>query len=154
MTFSWRTMVLGLLVVMAIAAAKLASYYHGQAIAADGRAITAETLAKQRQETITDMQARKRDVAALDAKYTGELADAKAKLENLQQCVRSGKCGLRVNATCQKQSTTGTASLDDATSPRLTDTAEQDYFTLRERIEVAGKQIAGLQGYITEQCLR
>ncbi|WP_410477753.1 lysis system i-spanin subunit Rz [Pantoea sp.] len=27
-------------------------------------------------------------------------------------------------------------------------------FTLRERIEVAGKQIAGLQQYINEQCLR
>lgn len=30
MTFDWRTMVWGLLLVMAIAAAKLASYYHGQ----------------------------------------------------------------------------------------------------------------------------
>jgi prophage endopeptidase len=152
MTFDWRTMVWGLLLVVAVAAAKLASYYHGQAIAADGRATAAKALAKQRQETITDMQARQRDVAALDAKYTGELADAKAKLEDLQQCVRSGKCGLRVNATCQKQSTTGTTSVDDATSPRLTDAAEQDYFTLRERIEISGKMIAGLQQYIIEQC--
>lgn len=30
MTFDWRTMVWGLLLVIAIAAAKLASYYHGQ----------------------------------------------------------------------------------------------------------------------------
>ncbi|MGE1110100.1 lysis system i-spanin subunit Rz, partial [Bacillus wiedmannii] len=28
---------------------------------------------------------------------------------------------------------------------RLTDAAQRDYFTLRQRIEVAGKQIAGLQ---------
>ncbi|WP_428980683.1 lysis system i-spanin subunit Rz [Erwinia billingiae] len=37
---------------------------------------------------------------------------------------------------------------------RLTDTAQRNCFTLRERIEVAGKQIAGLQEYITEQCLK
>ena len=35
---------------------------------------------------ITDMQMRQRDVAALDAKYTKELADAKA--ENVSQCVK------------------------------------------------------------------
>ncbi|MGE1069463.1 lysis system i-spanin subunit Rz [Pantoea agglomerans] len=35
----------------------------------------------------------------------------------------------------------------------LTDAAQQDHFTLRERIEVAGNQIAGLQQYIDEQCL-
>ncbi|MCX3308297.1 lysis system i-spanin subunit Rz [Pantoea vagans] len=34
----------------------------------------------------------------------------------------------------------------------LTDAAQQDHFTLRESIEVAGKQIAGLQKYIKEQC--
>ncbi|ERM09608.1 endopeptidase [Pantoea agglomerans Tx10] len=44
--------------------------------------------------------------------------------------------------------------MDDATSARLTDAAQRDYFTLRERIEVAGKQIAGLQQYIKEKCLK
>lgn len=52
--------------------------------------------------TITDMRTRQRDVAALDAKYTKELADAKSQLEDLQRCVSSGKCGLRLNATCPK----------------------------------------------------
>ncbi|WP_442955771.1 lysis system i-spanin subunit Rz [Pantoea sp. Haah2121] len=35
----------------------------------------------------------------------------------------------------------------------LTDAAQQDHFTLRERIEVARKQMSGLQQYIKEQCL-
>lgn len=154
MTFDWRTMVWGLLLVTAIAAAKLASYYHGQAIAADSRATAAETLAKQQQETINDMQTRQRDAAALDTKYAKELADAKAKLDALQQCVSSGKCGLRLNATCSKGNSPGSASVDDATSPGLTDSAQRDYFTLRERIETSGKMIAGLQQYIREQCLK
>jgi len=127
--------------------AKLASGYHEHAITAEGKA-------KEQQQTITDMQVRQRDVAALDAKYTGELADAKAKLDDLQQCVRSGRCGLRVNATCKKNSTSGPSGMDDAVGPGLTDSAQRDYFTLRERIETSGKMIAGLQQYIREQCLR
>ncbi|MBK4723921.1 lysis protein [Pantoea agglomerans] len=154
MTFDWRTMVWGLLLVMAIAAAKLASYYHGQAIAADGRATAAETLAKQQQETITDMQTRQRDVAALDAKYTKELADAKASIDELHSDVVAGRKRLQLNATCKKQSTSSAPGMDDAARPGLTDAAERDYFTLRDRIETSGKMIAGLQQYIREQCLR
>jgi len=44
------------------------------------RADEAESLAKQRQETINDMQVRQRNVAVLDEKYTKELADAKKTL--------------------------------------------------------------------------
>ena len=38
--------------------------------------------------TIKDMQTRQRDVAALDAKYTKDLADAKKQLDDLQR----GRC--------------------------------------------------------------
>ncbi|EON2104932.1 lysis system i-spanin subunit Rz, partial [Escherichia coli] len=54
---------------------------------------------KQATATITDMQMRQRDVAALDAKYTKELADAKAendalrrKLDNGGRVLVKGKC--------------------------------------------------------------
>lgn len=103
--------------------------------------------------TITDMIARQRDVAALDAKYTQELADAKKQLDDLQRCVRDGKCGLRVNAKCPANGATGTGSLGDASSPRLTDSAQRDYFTLRERIITVTKQVNYLQDYIRQQCL-
>ena len=36
--------------------------------------------------------------------------------------------------------------------PRLADTAEQDYFTLRERLITMQKQLEGTQKYINEQC--
>lgn len=118
------------------------------------RADTAEHNLALATATISDMQTRQRDVAALDAKYTGELADARATIENLQLDVAAGRKRLRVNATCPAvQSATGSASLDDATGPGLADSAERDYFTLRERIETSGKQIAGLQAYILRQCL-
>ncbi|ENI5446739.1 lysis protein [Citrobacter freundii] len=104
--------------------------------------------------TITDMTTRQRDVAALDAKYTGELADAKKQLDDLQRCVRDGKCGLHVNARCPANGTTGPSGMGDASSPRLTDSAERDYFTLRERIVTVTKQVGYLQDYIREQCLK
>ncbi|MGV4308197.1 lysis protein [Citrobacter portucalensis] len=102
--------------------------------------------------TITDMATRQRDVAALDAKYTQELADAKKQLDDLQRCVRDGKCGLRINAKCPANGETGTGSLGDASGPRLTDSAQRDYFTLRERIEIVTKQVGYLQDYINTQC--
>ncbi|MGR7031633.1 lysis protein [Klebsiella aerogenes] len=103
--------------------------------------------------TITDMQTRQRDVAALDAKYTKELADAKSQLEDLQRCVSSGKCGLRLNATCPKNGAATSGSVGDASGPRLTDSAQRDYFTLRERITIITGQVNYLQDYIRTQCL-
>ncbi|EPG6567493.1 TPA: lysis protein [Citrobacter freundii] len=104
--------------------------------------------------TIKDMQVRQRDVAALDAKYTKDLADAKKQLDDLQRCVRDGKCGLHVNARCPANGTAVTGGMGDASSPRLTDSAERDYFTLRERIATVTKQVGYLQDYINEQCLQ
>lgn len=104
--------------------------------------------------TITDMVTRQHDVAALDAKYTQDLADAKKQLDDLQRCVRDGKCGLRVNAKCPANGTTGSSSMGDASGPRLTDAAQRDYFTLRERIATVTKQVEYLQDYINTQCLR
>ena len=46
---------------------------------------------------ITDMQMRQRDVAALDAKYTKELADAKAENDALRDDVAAGRRRLRAS---------------------------------------------------------
>ena len=111
---------------------------------------------KQSIATIADMQQRQRDVAALDAKYSRELANAKAENETLRADVAAGRKRPRVNASCSAavREATGPTSVDNATSPRLADTAERDYFTLRERLMTMQKQLEGAQLYIREQCLR
>ena len=111
---------------------------------------------KQAIATIADMQQRQRDVAALDAKYTKELADAKAENETLRADVAAGRKRLRVNATCPGtvREATGTSSVDNATGPRLADTAERDYFILRERLMTMQKQLEGAQEYIRTQCTK
>jgi len=65
----------------------------------------AESLAKQRQEIINDMQTRQRDVAALDAKYTKELADAQAETAALQHKLDNGG-RVRVKGNCPSQPST------------------------------------------------
>ena len=80
---------------------------------------------------ITDMQMRQRDVAALDAKYTKELADAKAENDALRDDVAAGRRRLHIKAVCQSVREATASGVDNA-APRLADTAEQDYFTLRE----------------------
>ena len=59
---------------------------------------------------ITDMQMRQRDVAALDAKYTKELADAKAENDALRDDDAAGRRRLRIKAVCQSVREATTAS--------------------------------------------
>ena len=120
----------------------------------------ADKTLKAYQAVVADDEARKKAVAALDAKHTKELNDEKAKLEKLRADVAAGRVGLRVNATCTPTagtgvpSATGATGVVDATGPRLTDSAQRDYFTLRAGIETARQQIAGLQDYVREVCLK
>lgn len=142
----WKVIVFALMFVWVVIAGKVANTYHDKYIQADKDLKLAT-------QTITDMQTRQRDVSALDAKYTQELADAQETINQLERDVANGKRRLQLNATC-KGNSSGTSGMDDATSPRLTDSAERDYFTLRQRIETVTKQLTGLQEYVRTQCLR
>ena len=101
---------------------------------------------------ITDMQMRQRDVAALDAKYTKELADAKAENDALRDDVAAGRRRLHIKAVCQSVREATTASgVDNAASP----TGRHRWtglFHLRERLITMQKQLEGTQKYINEQC--
>ena len=132
----------------------LASHYHANATEFKRQRDEKVKALDLANATITDMTTRQRDVAALDAKYTKELADAKSQLDDLQRCVSSGKCGLRINAKCPANGATATGGVGDACAPRLTDSAERDYFTLRERIVTITGQVSYLQDYIRTQCLK
>ena len=100
---------------------------------------------------ITDMQMRQRDVAALDAKYTKELADAKAENDALRDDVAAGRRRLHIS------SLSVSAKLPRSPAwimqpPDWQTPLERDYFTLRERLITMQKQLEGTQKYINEQC--
>lgn len=112
-------------------------------------------VANQQKKDLQLIETQRQAVAAIDIKYTKELADAKSENERLRADIASGTKRLQLNATCPKpvSKTTGPASMDDVTSARLAESAERDYIDLRERIGIATKQIEGLQAYITNVCL-
>ncbi|MCP2005243.1 UNVERIFIED_ORG: prophage endopeptidase [Buttiauxella agrestis ATCC 33320] len=142
----WRVILAALLILLLVVTAKIARSNYD-------RAITAEHDLKLSQDTVKDLQTRQRDVAALDTKYTKELADAKATIEDLRDDVATGKRRLQLNATCKSKST-ATGSMGDASSPELAADAERDYWRLRSGIETMTGQVRYLQDYIREQCLK
>ena len=102
---------------------------------------------------ITDMQMRQRDVAALDAKYTKELADAKAENDALRDDAAAGRRRLHIKAVCQSVREATTASgVDNAASPDWQTPLNGIISLLRERLITMQKQLEGTQKYINEQC--
>ena len=106
--------------------------------------------------TITDMQMRQRDVAALDAKYTKELADAKAendallrKLDNGGRVLVKGKCPVPSSAETSSASGMG----NDATV-ELSPVAGRNVLDIRDGIIRDQTALRTLQEYIRTQCLR
>lgn len=144
----------GIAIVLMVLLCWAVNYYRDNAIDFKKQRDAALQEALLAKATIKDMQTRQRDVSALDSKYSGELADAKSKLDDLQRCVADGKCGLRIKVVSSKGNASTPTGVDDADSARLTDSAERDYFTLRQRIETVTKQLTGLQEYVRSQCLK
>lgn len=104
--------------------------------------------------TINDMQVRQRDVAALDAKYTKELADAKAKNDALQ-CKLDNGGRVLVKGKCPAQDyTTSTGSVGDAGTVELSDVAGRNVLSIRSGIIRDQKALKYLQDYINMQCLK
>ncbi|EOI5817227.1 lysis protein [Cronobacter dublinensis] len=137
-----------------LAAVGFALYYRASLTKAEASLTKVNRELKLAKDDIEDMQRRQLDVAALDAKYTKELADAQENIAHLERDVAAGRKRLQLNATCPANGAPGTTRVDDGAGPRLTDAAERDYFTLRERIETITKQLTSLQAYVREQCLK
>jgi prophage endopeptidase len=132
----------------------LANHYHTNAAEFKRQRNDATEKLSLANATITDMQTRQRDVAALDAKYTQELFDAQNTISDLRRDVDSGKRRLQLNAKCPANGATVAGSVGDASGPRLTDSAERDYWSLRAGIATITGQVSYLQDYIRTQCLK
>ncbi|MDG1642974.1 lysis protein [Klebsiella huaxiensis] len=145
-----------LIIVLIGALAIAASHYKGKAIEFKRQRDKATEQLNLANTTITDMQGRQRDVAALDAKYTKELADAKAendalqrKLDNGGRVLVKGKCP--VSATTQ---TAGSASMGDDVTVELSSVAGRNVLGIRSGILSDQTALRALQEYITTQCLK
>ncbi|EAA8190067.1 lysis protein [Salmonella enterica subsp. enterica serovar Braenderup] len=106
--------------------------------------------------TITDMTKRQRDVAALDAKYTKELADAQTRNTDLQRRLAAGG-RVRVEGRCSVPTRTETAStsrVGNAATVELSPGAGQNVLNIRAGIISDQEKLKYLQEYIRTQCLK
>lgn len=147
--------VTAILIAVLIASLFGLTYYHYRVQSLNRDVAELSKVAKQQQATLDQIETQRQAVAAIDIKYTKELADAKSENERLRADIASGTKRLQLNATCPKpvSKTTGPASVTDDASPRYDAEFERNYLSLRERIGIATTQIAGLQSYIRTQCL-
>ncbi|MCU6520505.1 lysis protein [Klebsiella quasipneumoniae] len=134
----------------------LASHYHDNATEFKRQRDEKVKALNLANETITDMTTRQRDVAAIDAKYTMELADEKAKNDALQRKLDNGgrvlvkgKCP--VSAATQ---TAGAASVGDDATVELSAVAGRNVLGIRSGILSDQTALRALQEYITTQCLK
>ncbi|ECF0263816.1 lysis protein [Salmonella enterica subsp. enterica serovar Java] len=143
------------LLLVAVAAANFnADHWRDSYKQAEKARKEAVALADARQQTIDDMKERQRQNAALDAKYTQELADAKAESEKLRADLAAGRRRLQLHAVCMPTAARDTAATGatDAVTARLTPDAERDYQRLRTEARAVTAQVNDLQQYINEQC--
>lgn len=148
--------VTAILIAVAVALLFGVTYYQGRVATLQRDVAEITAVANQQKKDLQLIETQRQAVAAIDIKYTKELADAKSENERLRADIANGTKRLQLNATCTKpvSKTTGPASVDDVTGPELTPAAQRDYIDLRERIGIATSQINGLQAYITNVCLK
>ncbi|EIJ6515008.1 lysis protein [Salmonella enterica] len=146
--------IIACLFITVLGASFTADHWHSRFTGAEKARKEAVALADARQQTIDDMTQSQRQNAALDAKYTQELADAKAESEKLRADLAAGRRRLQLHAVCMPATAgnTATTGTTDAAAARLTPDAERDYQRLRTEARAVTEQVNSLQQYITEQC--
>lgn len=141
------------LLIVAAALAWTTDHYHGNAVKYKDQRDTATHSLKLANATITDMTKRQRDVAALDARYTKELADAKSENTDLQRRLAAGG-RVRVEGRCSVPTETETAStsrVGDAASVELSTVAGQNVLDIRSGIISDQAKLKYLQEYVRTQ---
>ncbi|WP_086125927.1 lysis protein [Salmonella enterica] len=134
----------------------LVNHYRDNAITYKDQRDTATHKLTLANATITDMQTRQRDVADLDARYTKELADAKAendalrrKLDNGGRVLVKGRCPVSAQNTSASPGSVGNAA-----TVELSPVAGRNVLGIRDGIISDQTALRTLQEYIRTQCLK
>lgn len=145
--------IVSLLIVIA-ALAWATDHYHGNAVKYKEQRDTVTHKLALANATITDMTKRQRDVAALDAKYTKELADAQTRNTDLQRRLAAGG-RVRVEGRCSVPASTETACtsrVGNAATVELSPVAGQNVLDIRAGIISDQEKLKYLQEYVRTQC--
>ncbi|EIZ8957628.1 lysis protein [Cronobacter sakazakii] len=156
MTFNWKLILFAVMTLLLAIAIVLASYYRSALTESQASLTKVNRELSLAKDTIKDMQTRQRDVAALDAKYTQELADANAENDALRKRLDNGG-RVRVKGSCPVSATTktsGTSGMGNDATVELSDVAGRNVLGIRSGIISDQTSLRTLQEYIKTQCQR
>ena len=153
MTVNLKSLVMpGVILLLALVSMLSYTSYRSEKQRADGVEQSLELATA----TITDMQTRQRDVAALDAKYTKELADANAenaalqrKLDNGGRVLVKGRCPVPASTE-----TTSSSSMGNDAAIELSPVAGRNVLGIRSGIIKDHAALRTLQEFVANQCLK
>ncbi|HBZ5269337.1 TPA: lysis protein [Klebsiella pneumoniae] len=150
------TIISAIVICLIVSLGWLASHYHDNATEFKRQRDKVTEQLSLAKDTIADMQTRQRDVAALDAKYTKELADAKAENDALQRKLDNGGRVL-VKGKCPEPSsdeTSGASGMGNDATVELSPVAGRNVLDIRDGIIRDQTALRTLQEYIRTQCLQ
>ncbi|WP_105624899.1 lysis protein [Cronobacter sakazakii] len=156
MTFNWKLILFAVMTLLLAIAIVIASYYRSALTESQASLTKVNRELNLAKDTIKDMQTRQRDVAALDAKYTQELADANAENDALRKRLDNGG-RVRVKGSCPVSATTktsGTSGMGNDATVELSDVAGRNVLSIRAGIISDQTSLKVLQDYIRQQCLK
>ncbi|WEP51447.1 lysis protein [Cronobacter dublinensis subsp. beijingensis] len=156
MTFNWKLILFAAITLLLAIAIVTASHYRSALTESQASLTKVNLELNLAKDTIADMQTRQRDVAALDAKYTQELADANAENDALRKRLDNGG-RVRVKGSCPVSATTktsGTSGMGNDATVELSDVAGRNVLGIRSGIISDQTSLRTLQEYIKTQCQR
>ncbi|ASG83550.1 lysis protein [Salmonella enterica] len=145
------TGVIASLLIVVAALAWATDHYHSNAVRFRQQRDTVTHKLALANATITDMTKRQRDVAALDAKYTKELADAQTRNTDLQRRLAAG--GRRCTVPTWT-ATTSASRVGNAATVELSPDSGRNVLDIRAGIISDQEKLKYLQEYIRTQCLK
>lgn len=143
------------LVLIVLALCQVSRHYHGKALEWRKTARESQMVVKQQAATITDINQRQQQLAALDKTHTEALSAAESENDALRRLLAAGTRRMYVHAKCPVSSTgrtSATRSMGDATAVELTADSRQNILDIRAGIIRDREKVRYLQGYINTQC--
>ncbi|PHM38191.1 lysis protein [Xenorhabdus mauleonii] len=113
-----------------------------------------ETKFKRQVIAIKDQQERIKHLSEIDTTRLQELTNAKSKITQLSDDLRTYVKRVYVRAECPVPETASPSGVDGSRPARLEKDAEQDYVRLLGELETLEAQCLGLRDYVKTECLR
>ncbi|WP_337013270.1 lysis protein [Pantoea sp. AS142] len=145
------------LVLIVLTLCQLSRHYHNKALEWRKTAREYQKVVKQQAATITDINQRQQQLAALDKTHTEALSAAESQNDVLRRQLAAGSRRMYVHAKCPVSGTgtkTGSRSLGDAAAVELARDSRQNVLDIRAGILRDQEKLKYLQNYLRTQCLK